>query len=372
MKIVLVIPTYNEAANIEPFLDILASEFPKMPQHVFEILIVDGNSPDGTPQLVRKKMEEFDFVHLLVEKKKTGLGTAYTSGFKYAMENFSPDVLVEMDADFQHDPKDVLRLIQKIDEGADYVIGSRFTKGGSIPKEWSLNRKFLSIGGNIFSKVVLGIYNVSDFTSGFKASRVKGFVDRLDLDSVLSAGFAYKIDLLFKMHKLGARISEIPIHFGLRDRGSSKMEKNNTFDSLRVVLTLRYNENKNFIKFCIVGFIGLFTDTSFFNIFRLTLFSSRTAALVSGLIAMVTTFTLNNYWSFKERKIQKVSNKIFGFVVYVGSSFVPVFVRSKLVGYAVHTFSDTFLVSNTAFIIGVLFGLIWNYVVYSKIIWRKS
>ena len=165
------------------------------------------------------------------------------------MQNLQPDIICEMDADFQHDPKDLPRLTKEIYNGYDYAIGSRFTKGGKIPKEWALRRKFLSVGGNLFSKFVLGIFSVNDFTSGFKASRVKGFADSIDLDHILSGGFAYKMDLLFKMHKKGAKIKEVPIEFGIRDRGDSKMEKNNALDSLRVVLTLRYNENKNFFKF---------------------------------------------------------------------------------------------------------------------------
>jgi dolichol-phosphate mannosyltransferase len=168
-------------------------------------------------EIVANLSKKYNFVHLLTEKEKAGLGAAYAYGFKYAMAEINPEVLVEMDADFQHDPKDVTRLVREISHGYDYVIGSRFTRGGSIPKEWGIYRKFWSVGGNLFSKVVLGIFNVNDFTTGFKASRVRGFVDKLDLDNILSKGFAYKIDLLFKMHKLGAKIKEIPIKFGLRD-----------------------------------------------------------------------------------------------------------------------------------------------------------
>jgi dolichol-phosphate mannosyltransferase len=242
MKIVIVIPTYNEAANIGLMIEALTKEFTKAPEHDFHILVVEGNSPDGTAEIVKQKQVQYPFVHLLMEEKKAGLGAAYAFGFKYAMKNLEPDVLVEMDADFQHDPKDITRLVEPLAQGFDYAVGSRFTKGGGIPKDWSLYRKFLSIGGNIFSKVVLGIFSVNDFTSGFKASKVKGFVDKLDLDNILSGGFAYKMDLTFRMHKLGAKIKEVPIQFGLRDRGNSKMESNNFMDSLRVVLTLRFGK----------------------------------------------------------------------------------------------------------------------------------
>jgi dolichol-phosphate mannosyltransferase len=260
--------------------------------------------------------------------------------------------------------------VREVENGNDYVIGSRFTRGGSIPKEWQFRRKLLSFGGNLFSKIVLGIFNVNDFTSGYKASRVSGFVDKLDLENILSDGFAYKIDLLFKMHRLGAKIKEVPIKFGLRDRGDSKMEKNNFIDSIRVVLTLRFNENKNLFKFLAVGLIGLAVDTGLFNLLRIALVPSGLCALISGAIAMITTFMLNNHWSFKERKLEGLKTKIVSLVVYVVSSSVPILVRSKLVDFATLSYGDTFLVSNIAFFIGITFGLVWNFTVYSKIIWR--
>ncbi len=370
MKIVIVIPTYNEAENIGRLIETLSQEFKVDSTNEYHILVVDGNSPDETAAVVEEKSGKYNFVHLLMEEKKAGLGAAYTYGFKYAMKEMSPDVLVEMDADFQHDPKDVVRLVRGISDGYDYVIGSRFTKGGSIPKEWGVYRKFWSVGGNLFSKIVLGIFNVNDFTTGYKASRVKGFVDKIDLDNILSRGFAYKIDLLFKMHKLGARIKEIPIKFGVRDYGNSKMDKNNPMDSLRVVLSLRFNENRNFFKFLVVGLIGLAVDTGIFNLLRVSLFNSNTSALISGALAMITTFVLNNYWSFKEKKLEGTGKKLISLVVYVVSSSIPIFIRSKLVYFANKFYGDTFLVSNLAFFIGIVFGLIWNFTVYSKLIWK--
>ena len=279
---------------------------------------------------------------------------------------------MEMDADFQHNPNDIPRLIEKIEQGYDYVIGSRFTKGGSIPKEWGFGRKFWSVGGNIFSKLVLGVYSVSDFTSGFKASRVRNYLDRLDLDSVRSKGFAYKIDLLYKMYKLNAKIAEVPIDFGLRDRGDSKMQGNNALDSLKVVLSIRVNENKNFVKFLCVGVTGFITDTALFNIFRITLFDSSLSAMISGLIAMLVTFTLNNVWSFGERKISGLVKILGTFAVYGILSAIPILFRSQLVDLFVKALGDSVTSANTGFLIGIAFGLVWNYVVYSKIIWRKK
>jgi dolichol-phosphate mannosyltransferase len=219
---------------------------------------------------------------------------------------------------------------------------------------------------------VLGIFNVNDFTTGFKASRVKGFVDRLPLDKILSAGFAYKIDLLFKMHKLNAKILEIPIAFGMRDKGASKMENNNMMDTLKVEILLRVYEHKSFVKFVVVGFAGLFVDATLFNIFRvIPSISPAIGAFISGTLAMLTTFTLNNYWSFGDRKLEEPKDKLKGVVLYFASSYVPILLRARLVHWFIELFGNTFIVTNGAFFIGILFGLVWNFTVYSRIIWKK-
>ena len=372
MKVVIVIPTYNEEGNIGRLLDLLASELSGMKNHEFDVLIVDGNSTDRTREIVNEKSSKYPFIHLLKEENKEGLGSAYVKGFDYAIKNLGAEILVEMDADFQHDPKDISRLMAEVDNGYDCVLGSRFVKGGSIPREWAFYRRFLSIGGSTFTKFVLGIYDIHDFTSGFRATNVKNFIDKIDFSEPLSRGFAYKINLLFNLHKLGAKIKEIPINFGLRDRGNSKMEKSNFLDSLKVVLLLRYRESQSFFKFIAVGFSGLGTDSLIFNLMRLTPIGSKYASIISGFIAMVVTFTLNNSWSFSDRKIVSLSTKFKKFALFALFSYIPIIFRSWLIGFFAHKISDTFLVVNTAFFIGILIGLIWNFTVYSRIILKKK
>jgi len=365
MKVVVVIPTYNERENIKLLVPALHEEYKNFPDHEICTLIVDGNSPDGTGEEVEGFKEKYPNVELLREKEKAGLGAAYVYGFRHAMKEMGADAVVEMDADFQHDPKDLTSMLKKFDEGYDYIIGS-------VPKEWAFYRKFLSLGGSWFSKIVLGIFNVNDFTTGFKISRVKGYLDKLDLDSINSSGFAYKIDLLYKMHRVGAKIKEVPIKFGLRDRGDSKMEKDNMLDSLRVVVLLRYEESKSFFKFLIVGFAGLIADSGIFSLLRLTAAGSSVASAISGFIGMITTFTLNNVWSFKERKIESTSKKVKSIIVYFVSSYIPIIFRSWLIDFSIVKFGGTALVEYTAFFIGIVAGLIWNYTVYSKLIWKSS
>lgn len=372
MKITVVIPTYNEAENIGRMIDALEKVFAGIAEHDMHLLIVDGNSPDGTANVVKQKAERLSWVHLLLEEKKGGIGAAYFFGFKHAMRELNAEVVVEMDADFQHDPHQLVDLIAPFSEGYDYVIGSRFVKGGDIPRDWAFYRKFLSVGGNIFSKIVLGIYTVDDFTTGFKASRVRGFLDKIDFSTIKTKSFAYKIELLYRMHKLGAKIKQVPIHFGLRDRGNSKIEGNTFMDSLKVVVRLRLEDSQDFLRFCAVGFAGLFVDAGLFNLLSISLFKPNISALVSGFLAMITTFVLNNSWSFGDRKKQTFAQQAKSFPLYGISSMVPIFLRSKLVDYSVITFGANPVIYNIAFFIGILFGLIWNYVVYSKIIWRKK
>ncbi len=373
MRVVIVIPTYNERDNIEKLIPVLQEVFDTRPETDFQILVVDGNSPDGTAVVVQDFAEQYANTHLLLEKSKRGLGAAYIYGFKHAMNDMKADVIIEMDADFQHDPWDIPKMVEAIESGADYVIGSRFIKGGSIPESWSFNRKFWSWGGNIFSKIVLGIFNVNDFTSGFKASRVRGFVDRLDLDAILSQGFAYKIDLLHKMHRLGARVQEIPIVFGLRDRGDSKMESNNTFDSLRVVLTLRLREIERFLKFAVVGVIGFIVDTGLFNLLLWqSNISENHSSGLSGFIAMNVTFALNNFWSFGAQKITNLPSILKKIPIYYLISYIPILFRSEvLIPLTLKYLGNSVLIVNTAFLVGVGLGLIWNFTFYSKIVWRK-
>ena len=372
MKIVVVIPTYNEAENIFRLIPALENEFKEMPNHAFHILVVDGNSSDGTGAAVEEAGKRNPQIHLLMEEKKAGLGAAYLYAFKYALANLNPDVLVEMDSDFQHDPKDLKKLIEAIDEGYDYVLGSRYKNGINIPREWAFYRKFLSVCGNLFTKFALGIFYINDFTTGFKASRVNGFVTKIDLAKVSSSGFAYKMDLLYKMCKLGARIKEVPIKFGLRDRGSSKMERDNVLDSLKVVLTIRIKESASFFKFLAVGIAGLVTDSSVFNILRVTILASAYSSASSGFVAMLVTYTLNNIWSFNDRRKSTIRENVKSFALFAVSSYIPILFRSWLIKLAITRFSDTVLVANLTFLIGVVIGLVWNFTIYSKIVWKKK
>src|SRR6185312_10721342 len=164
MKIVVIIPTYNEKENIERMIPVLEKEiFPQIKNHELHILIADDTSPDGTKEVVQKYMQEYKNVHLL-EGKKEGLGAAYARAMRYAMDKMDAYAVIEFDADFQHDPHDIPRLLAAMDDGADYVIGSRYVKGGAIPKEWGFDRKILSRFGSLFARIVWWNFSIHDMT----------------------------------------------------------------------------------------------------------------------------------------------------------------------------------------------------------------
>ena len=371
MKVVIVIPTYNEKENVEQLIPMVLEEFENI-DHDCHMLFVDANSDDGTQDVINSFKEQNDSVHIFVEQEKSGLGAAYVKGFRQAIFEMEADVVMEMDGDLQHDPKDIKRFIAEIDNGYDYVIGSRRVEGGSIPQEWAAYRKFLSWGGSIFARAVLGIWDVKDFTTGYKATRVKGFLDKLDLDNIMSEGFAYKIDLLVKTYNLDAKVKEIPIEFGLRDKGASKMEKNNFMDSLKVVLKISTKQNKHFLRFLVVGLIGTVVDFSFANLLTLSEIYPTYSAMLSALIAMFTNFTLNNLWTFDERKIEGLLPVLKKIVPFIALSTVPLIFRYFFVDFIINNVGAGLILYNLSIAVSIGFGIIWNFIAYSKIIWKKD
>ncbi|MCJ7804857.1 glycosyltransferase, partial [Patescibacteria group bacterium] len=241
-KVVIIIPTYNERENVERMIDVLEEEiFPKIKNNQMEILFVDGKSPDGTGEMIKGKMEKHGNLKLFSEEKKEGVGAAYKKGMKYAVEKLGADAVIEFDCDFQHDPKYIIELVEKFNEGYDYVIGSRFVKGGSYPKEWAFYRKIYTKYGSLFSRIVLffpNINKVKDVSTGLKLTRVKGVLDKVDFNKVAN-GFYYKTQMLYQIVNLGIKFVEIPLEFKLREKGETKMGFSNAIGTFKAVILLR-------------------------------------------------------------------------------------------------------------------------------------
>lgn len=221
MNVTIVLPTYNEAENIEDFLTAVYQVIPEIGDFNINTLIVDDKSPDGTAEIVKRLQNLNKSIHLL-ENNTRGLGNAYKAGFKYAIDNLNPDVLIEMDSDFSHNPQKLKEILPPIKNGYDFVIGSRYIKGGSIPKNWALIRKLNSKYGNIFARFIAGLMQVKDCTSGFRAIKVD-FIKQIDLEHLNVNGYAFQMNILFECVKLGAKTYEIPIDFIDRVKGKSKL-----------------------------------------------------------------------------------------------------------------------------------------------------
>ena len=213
MKIIVIIPTYNEKDNIKPLIQAINKQRKQIKNHQLEVLFVDDTSPDKTYQIIQNQQKKYPWVHLLLNKQKQGLGVAYVKGMRHAIAKLKAQAFIEMDADFQHNPEEIKSLINAMDQGADYVIGSRYIKGGSIPKEWEFNRKFLSVVGNLVARILLLMPQIHDVTTGFKLTKVNGFIKKLSLDPkrLLSTSFAYKIQLLYEAVHAGTKVKEVPV-----------------------------------------------------------------------------------------------------------------------------------------------------------------
>ncbi|HKV00933.1 MAG TPA: polyprenol monophosphomannose synthase [Ktedonobacteraceae bacterium] len=230
MKTLLITPTYNEIENLRPLLTEIFSYAPET-----DVLIVDDNSPDGTGKLADEIHNQNSRVKVLHRPGKLGLGTAYIAGFKYAIEH-GYDAAFEMDADFSHDPRYLPDFLKAI-EHADVVIGSRYIPGGYTPN-WSLFRRLISGGGNIFARFTLGI-PVHDCTAGYRLYR-RQLLESIDLDTVQSQGYAFQIEMAYRAAQQGFKIFETPIIFMDRRIGKSKMSRKIVIEGFTYVLKARF------------------------------------------------------------------------------------------------------------------------------------
>lgn len=231
MEALIIVPTYNEKENIEEIIETVLNQGVGI-----EILIVDDNSPDGTGEIVDSIVETNNRVHVLHREGKLGLGSAYITGFKWAIENTDAKYVFEMDADFSHDPAAIPEFLEKIKDH-DLVIGSRYLHGITVVN-WPLSRLILSCGANVYTKIVTGL-PLKDSTGGFKCFR-REVLQQLPLDRIRSDGYSFQIEMNFYCWKKGFRIKEIPIIFEDRRVGVSKMSKRIIWEAAFMVWRLRF------------------------------------------------------------------------------------------------------------------------------------
>lgn len=403
MKIIVIIPTYNEKENMEKMIPLLEKEiFPQIKNHTMEILVADDQSPDGTADVVREHMKKWKNVHLLMGEKK-GLGAAYARAMRYAMDDLKAYAVIEFDADFQHDPKGIISLVTAMDEGYDYVIGSRYVPGGEVPKEWAFYRKFISYFGGLFARIVLFTFNIHDMTSGFKLTKSE-YLKKVHLEELYSKYYAYKVQILFEVIKLGAKVKEVPIIFYERTSGSSKISRKDLFDSFYVVVRLRMRESKRVIKFLFVGGTGFLIQiitqeiviaTGLTYILATVLhptvhsflptdiihLSDALGAGIGAEFAILSNYTLNNFWTFDDTRNLKGSSNFFRRLVKfnltsiaaVFIQFLAVFIAERSIGVTINLLGHDLPVRILVLFPTIIFIIIpLNYIIYNKIIWKTQ
>ncbi|OYO20545.1 dolichol-phosphate mannosyltransferase [Propionibacteriaceae bacterium ES.041] len=222
-RVLVIIPTYNEAENIRPITERLRKSVPQV-----HLLVADDNSPDGTGQIADELAAADDHVHVLHRKGKEGLSAAYLASFRWGLEQ-GYDVLVEFDADGSHQPEQLDRLLDRLAQGADMVKGSRWVKGGSVIN-WPKQREFLSRGGSLYTRLMLGI-PVKDVTGGLNAMRAE--LLRAIIGDIDAKGFGIQRDLTWHAYRNGYQVVEVPIDFKERERGNSKLGKDVFVEALK-------------------------------------------------------------------------------------------------------------------------------------------
>ncbi len=241
----LILPTYNEAENIEPIVraasDVLrAATADGSFGGGFHVLVVDDGSPDGTGAIADRLGAENDWMHVLHRVEKNGIGPAYLAGFGHALEHGAGYVM-EMDSDFSHDPADLARLLAAVDrdrpDSADLALGSRYIAGGRV-SDWGVLRRFISEGGSTYSRLVLGL-QARDLTGGFKCFR-REVLEAIHFDGVRSQGYAFQVELTYRAVRAGFRVVELPIVFRDRQQGTSKMSWKIAAEAIWLVPLLRF------------------------------------------------------------------------------------------------------------------------------------
>lgn len=373
MKIVVIPATYNEKGNIERLIAILEEEvFPEIKNHEMYILVADDNSPDGTGDEVRKLMRKWKNLNISTGPKK-GLGAAYIRGMDHAVKKLGADVMFEIDADLQHDPHKIPQFLKKIDEGYDMVIGNRYSDGGSVPHNWPLLRKIFSIAANLFIRTVFTKFSVHDWTGGYRALRKEVFLKEKD-KLTNYRGYIFQISFLHKAVRDGFKIAEVPFHFSDRTLGNSKIAPfGYILDVVVYVVLSRVKELifGKFGKFLVVGGVGFTVNATVLRVLvEYMSWHPASANLIGGALAIFSNYNFNNLWTFQDRRGRGIISyflRMFGF--YLSSGMGVIFIQTGTIFVLISLFGkNNYFIY---FLIGTFFLLMWNFTMYSKVIWRR-
>lgn len=394
MKIVVIIPTYNEKENIGNTIATLQSTFKEIPDDTkMHILVVDGNSPDGTGELVDEISNQNSNVHIIRESAKRGLGAAYKDAMDSAFNDMQADAIITFDADLSHDPKVLPQFVERLNTGSKYVCGSRYMKGGGIPEEWGLHRKLMSFFGNLFVRILYFESHCTDFTSGYKAISREVY-EKIGEKVGRHTGYTVAIASNLEAVRAGYKIDEVPYHFKDRKYGKSKIGPEYFLNGFVFVMQSRAKDfllsqfGKVFVaggfgsiaQFLTYGFIfrplienqNLFRVPHDYYVFGIETHPNALFALLLAIeMGVLTSFTVNNLWAFKEHTL---GGMLF-LRRYVKNQFVVaggILIQLGIFQLFVNLFGRGFILDYVYQVVGILFGLFWNFYFYKKIIWKTS
>ena len=370
MKLLIVIPTYNESENIELFIKSIMDIAATLAE--IEILVVDDNSPDGTAEIVKNLSSIYHGkIHLLSRESKQGCATAYLKGFSWAVQN-NYEFILAMDADFSHDPKYIPQMLEAIGNN-DMVIGSRNVKGGVIENRTWI-RDALTKFGSIYCRILLRC-PIRDITGGYNMYKKEVF-EKIDIDSIQSRGYSFQIDIKYSVFKAGLKFVEIPIVFPDRKFGKSKMSGKFMFSALRDVWKIRKKKKtdsgvRQFMKFALTGGLRAIINLTLFFLFVDILDLSPTiASIICFLISTSQNYLTSHLWTFRQNtKGEKLSLKKWFFFL-CGSTMglcINIIVLIVVLYY--------FDLSRTKFIaqaIGLFAGMIVNFFVSKLLVFRRK
>ena len=352
-KVCVVLPTYNEAGNIKTTIEQIFYNQKYLNGYVLSVLVVDDNSPDNTQAIVKELMAVYPQLNQISGDKK-GLGDAYKRGIDFALKNLDADLVVQMDADGQHDPSLIADFI-KLTEQHDVIIGSRFIEGGSTP-DFSLRRLVLSKTANFLVRYLGGAYVIKDCTSGYRVIK-RAVLEKCELSQFPTRGYSFQSWLICSLIKQGATIKEVPIVFRRRLAGDSKLSFQDQFEFLINIVKIRFANTENFVKYCLVGSSGVLVNLSIY--YALTRFLGINALLgypIAIEVSILTNFVLNNFWTFKSRQTDKsMINRLLSFHLVAGVA--------GLINYLSFVMMLSLLSINDllAVLLGIGVGIIFNY-----------
>ncbi len=386
MRVVNLLSTYNERENIGPMIEYLDDLDKKLKKHEFVNLVVDSHSPDGTGDLVRKMMKTRKNLHLLETPR--GLGISLIQGYKYAMKKLKADIVIPNDVDFQWHPKYIPQMLEKIEEGYDVVVPSRHVPGGK--DNFDAFRKLTHFVSNtLVNHYWAGIREVKDLAGNFKAIRVKGILEKVNLNKLDVRGYVIQPTMIYELSKTGAKFCEIPAVYGERRAGKTKVGVNIQFikDVIETVLNatkIRIERSQQVIKFAIVGFIGFIVNTVGLELFVFLGIRPSISGMMGAELAIISNFILNNFWTFAAKKIVSLRKAPIKFLQFNLTSIGAVLIQGTtielgtlLFGGLMNSLFSGFLTpfwGNNGYrffyIMGIGFGLIWNYFAYTTFIWK--